>query len=260
MNSERRHELETNDLAKKIIQAPDYFKMYGGRIALAVVVVVAVAMLVNFRVRSNRENLVAAQQALATARESVGQVGALNMMAVGQEPELVARRRQETISAAVQAIDTVNERSEDRKLLAQAAVLRGDLYWNVANLAELPAAATRPALAVEPKAEEALGQAEAAYKRVLESYGDQVQPVVTARFGLAAVAENRGEWDEARKHYEALTAGADVAEVFKTLAGMRMQALGQFEKGIYLAVSAPAAAATQATTAATTGPTTQPIR
>src|SRR5689334_18422217 len=65
MKSERRHDLETNDLAKKIIQAPDYFKTYGGQIALVVIVAVAVALLVNYRIRSKRANLSATEEGLA---------------------------------------------------------------------------------------------------------------------------------------------------------------------------------------------------
>ena len=65
MKAERRHELETNDLARKIVQAPDYWKQYGGRIMLAATVVVVVAMLVTFKLRQNRESLATARQSLA---------------------------------------------------------------------------------------------------------------------------------------------------------------------------------------------------
>ena len=192
----RRHELETNDLAKKIIQAPDYFKVYGGRIALAVVVFVVAVMLVNHHYRSKAGNLAATEEGIASARDAINQLASMNPMAAA--PAQVAARRQALISNAIQAIDTVNERSEDPKYLAKAQVMRGDLYWTAANLTDLPGAATQPTLAMEPKPADALMEAASAYKRVLDAYPDQALPDVTARFGLAAVAENRGQWDEAQ--------------------------------------------------------------
>lgn len=256
MKAERRHDLETNDLAKKIIQAPDYFKLYGGRIPLGVVLVVVAVLLVNYQIRNKRANLAASQEGVGAARDAVVQLGMLNAMA--GPPQEVAVRRQQLISNAVQAIDTVNERSEDPKLLSQAQVLRGDLYWTVANLSELPGAATQPALAVEPKAEDALGQAESAYKRVLESYADQKLPAVTARFGLAAIAENRGKWDDARHQYETLAADPNVPAVYKTQAQTRLGLLSHMEKGVFVATSAPA---TQpAAPAAVSAPSSQPAR
>jgi predicted negative regulator of RcsB-dependent stress response len=267
MKSERRHELETNDLARKIVQAPNYFKTYGGQIALVVVVVVAVALLVNYRIRSKRANLAATQNGVATARDSINRLASMNPMAA--TPREVAARRQQLISDAIQAIDTVNERSEDPKYLSKAQVLRGDLYWTAANLMELPGAATQPALAVEPKAEDALTQAEAAYKRVLENYPDQMLACATARFGLAAIAENRGTWDEARKQYESLKGDANLPEGYKKLAESRLQLLPTLEKGAYLVTAEPAGATTEPTTQgvsavapvpAATGPATRGAR
>lgn len=258
MKAERRHDLETNDLAKKIIQAPDYFKLYGGRVALAVVAVVVVALLVNYRIRSKQANLAASQEGIGAARDAIVQLSAMNAM--GGPSQEVAVRRQQLISNAVQAIDTVNERSEDPKFLAQAQVLRGDLYWTVANLSELPGAATQPALAVEPKAEDALGQAEGAYKRVLDSYADQTLPAVTARFGLAAIAENRGKWDDARRQYDTLAADANVPAVYKTQAQTRIRLLSQLQKGVYVATTQPAAPAAIAPASAPATATSQPAR
>lgn len=259
MKAERRHELQTNDLAKKIIQAPDYFKLYGGRIALGVVLLVVVALLVNYKIKSTRANLAAAREGVSTARESIAQLGRMNAM--GGPAEGVAARRRELIANAAQGIDTTVERSEDPTLLAQAQVLRGDLYWTVANLTELPGATTQPTLAVEPKAEDALSMAETAYKRVLEAYADQQLPAVTARFGLAAIAENRGQWDEARKQYDAIAADASLPKVYKTQAQARIGMLRRLEKGVYLAQAAPAASQPEVAPAATTpasAPATQP--
>ncbi|HZZ43357.1 MAG TPA: hypothetical protein VFE58_10500 [Tepidisphaeraceae bacterium] len=251
MKAERRHELQTNDLAKKIIQAPDYFKIYGTRITLGVVVVVAVVLLVNYRLRAKREDLAVSQQGVAEAREAVMQLGSPNLMG---PPEQVAVRRRELFSNAMQAMDRVNERSEDSKLLAQAAVLRGDLYWTLANLPALPGATTRESLQVEPKADVALQQAESAYRRVLDTYADEKLPAMTARFGLAAVAENEGKWQDARRQYDAINGDAKIEAVYKTEAKIRLQVLAQLEKGVYLAqAAATTEPASSATTQAVTG-------
>ena len=39
---------------------------------------------------------------------------------------------------------------------------------------------------------------------MLNSYSDDVYAVIAARFGLAAIAENRGDWDAAAKQYDEL--------------------------------------------------------
>jgi hypothetical protein len=255
MKAERRHDLETNDLAKKIIQAPDYFKLYGTRIALGVVALAVVLMLVNYRIRTNRENLAEAQRGVSDARSAVQRLASLNTGAAGHAQE-VANQRQSLITGASQAIEMVNEKSDDPKLLAQAATIKGDLYWTVANLPELPGAATQPALAVSVKADDALASAEAAYKRVVDGYGDQVMAVATARLGLAAIAENRGQWDEARKQYQAVAADARMPKSFKEEAGTRERLLGQLQKGVYLVQ--PAGQQEQAATAPAAGAATVP--
>jgi hypothetical protein len=248
MKAERRHELETNDLAKKIIQAPDYFKLYGGRIALALVVLTALALLVNYRIRSKREDLAAAQTGVAEVREAVTQLGSPNLMG---PPEQLAMRRQQMISDATAAIERVNEHSEDPKLLAQAAVLRGDLFWTIANLTEVPGAATRPALALEPKPDVALDQAQSAYKRVVDGYPGEQLPAVTSRFGLAAVAEN-----------QAIGADANTPAVYKTQATQRLRLLASLQKGVYLATATQPATPSTGAVAPTTvpaAPSTQSI-
>lgn len=249
MKAERRHELAENDLARKIVQAPDYWKQYGGRIMLAVTVVAVVALLVSFKMRSSREGKAQAQVALTTARERVAQLGHPMMTLNPRQEQALARK--DAISTVTDAIRQVNELSNDRKMLAEAATTEGDFYWTLANLPALPGAATQPSLELDVKPEAALSQAEAAYQSVLNTYSDQKMPVITARFGLAAIAENRGKWSEAKAQYEAII-NSDAMDAYKEVARRRERALVSLQSGNWLTVAgattlpAAGAATTQA--------------
>lgn len=250
MKAERRHELETNDLARKIVQLPNYWKQYGTRIVVGVVVVAAVALLINYRIQSSRANRASAQNAVTVARQEIAELANLSSF-MAPSPEMAVRRQQLIVNAQ-QAIDTVAERSDEERMLAEAAVLRGDLYWTVANLTPLPGAATQPSLQVEPKPDAALAEAASSYRQVLERWPNQKLAAVTARFGLAAVAENQGKWDEASEQYQAIQKG-ETGEAYKQLAEARERLLGQIQKGTL----AQPAGAGMATTTPASAPTTQ---
>jgi TolA-binding protein len=48
-------------------------------------------------------------------------------------------------------------------------------------------------------------QAETLYKQVLDDYGNRPQAVAEARWQIAFIAEERGDWQEASLHYKAIT-------------------------------------------------------
>ena len=143
---------------------------------------------------------------------------------------------------------------------------RGDLNWAAATLPELPGSATQPALQFNRK--ESLDSAAEAYRTVVDNYGDIKQAAVAARLSLGAIAEERGQWDEAKANYEKVAAEAKDQPAYAELARARLQILEQLRNPVILAtpstlpaipplVAAPTTA-TMPMGAATTAPAAPP--
>jgi hypothetical protein len=122
-------------------------------------------------------------------------------------------------------------------VVAQALVAEADLNWALANYPEFGAnspATTRPAYKLRKDRAEYLKDAAELYKQVIERYGDQTLPVVTARFGLAAIAEQNRNWEDARAQYEQVTKLSDEAKTFKQLAEARIKRLGEISQPVLI--------------------------
>jgi hypothetical protein len=233
MKAERRHDLQTNALAKVITHAPETWHQYGGRVLLGVIAAVLVFVLVRYQISSSRQAKVAAADNLAAARQMIEQVRAVTPGEVS--PQQVASLRETALRDGAQAIENTVSSSDDPKLLAESLVARGDLNWVLATAPELPGAATQPSLNLDRSPEELLNTAAQSYQAVLSQYPDQKASVVAAHFGLAAIAENRGNWDEARKHYEAVANDESVATAYKAQARARGETLAMLKNPSILA-------------------------
>ncbi|HUO08375.1 MAG TPA: hypothetical protein VM008_08765, partial [Phycisphaerae bacterium] len=94
---------------------------------------------------------------------------------------------------------------------------------------------------VKVSRDDALKLAESAANSVLSDYADQPVAVGKARFALAAVAMNRGDFAAARKEYELLTdkSGPYAGTAFAELADNQLKKLDQYAKAPPLAAFAP---------------------
>ena len=232
MKAEHRHELKTNDLSKALITTGDYVREYGGRVALALAVVIMVVVLVNTRVKRGRETAVRVKSDLAYAQAQVDQISAVGVDRLGVPSVSV-----EQIEIVRDTLRRVQDDASDDKVIAQALVAEADLNWGLANYPEFGAkspATTRSAYKLQKDRAEYLKEAAELYKQVIDRYGDQTLPVVTARFGLAAIAEQNRNWDEARSQYEAVTKLPDEAKTFKQLAEARTKRLGEISQPVLI--------------------------
>src|SRR5438876_3733237 len=78
MKSERRHELQQNQLAKGIIKIPTFLERHGNKLFIAVIVVSLAVIVINWRSRSNRESLQRAGEALSAAHAALNDLRAVN--------------------------------------------------------------------------------------------------------------------------------------------------------------------------------------
>jgi tetratricopeptide (TPR) repeat protein len=247
MKAERRHELQTNTLAKALQDLPLYLRFHGNKILVGVIVLCVLVLLFRHRMNSAKENSQLSATGLTSARMGVNQLRVSDQML----PTEIARAEQRrTISNSVsQSIDDIlNNTSDpdDAAIRAQALLLRGDLNWELANLPKLAGASTMPALALPQEPSQYLDTAAAAYEQVLSQYNDQKMAKGSALFGLAAIAENRGNWDNAIERYQAITKDEAIPQSFRNLAQQRLAMIPQIRKPVYIG------------TFSSTQPTTEP--
>jgi len=194
MKAERRHELKQNALAKRLVEAPDFFREHSAKLSLAGVLIVAIIAALLFRMRSQSEQYAQAKQNLSNAEQ---QLQMLKRMDFGQlrevDPVALAAQRNNSYKSGLDATDLVLTltSSSSKDIRAQAYIVKGDLNWWLAHLAPVSGAETQPSLRPEQTPTQLLTAAEDAYSAVLAQYPGQELQVVAARLGLAAVDEER---------------------------------------------------------------------
>lgn len=261
MKAERRHELKQNTLARSLETLPDFGRRHGTKILLVVLVGLAVALLIRNRVTSSRESAQTASYSLSHGRELVDQ---LRTSAERLPPAQFVSVAQEISRAVDLAVQQVLEGTDDPRMLAEARILQGDLNWQLAVMPDAPGATTRPELALPRNDEQLLQSAHDAYQAALEQRGAPIESLTTARLGLAAVAENRLKFDEAREHYQKVLDDNDTPKPLKDLAAAAISRLETIRKPPLVAPPAtapviPGLGATQpSTTQSTTQPATRP--
>jgi hypothetical protein len=258
MKAEHRHELKTNDLAKSLMTFPDYVKAYGGRVILGLAIVVLGIVLIMQRISNSRNQGVKLRDDLAYARS---QIERLNHVSVFPDGRVTVRPGE--VDSVRHLLQEIREKASDKNVLAAAAVAQGDYAWGMANYPDVPAAATQPSFRPDKERPELLKEAQAAYQEVVSHYPEETISVVAARFGLAAIAENQSNWDEAKTQYDAINAMGSAQKEFKSLAQIKLKALDELRKPILIGQVAEKYQAPvlptfpPSTTQAATAPTTQ---
>jgi hypothetical protein len=273
MKAERRHELQTNSLAQFLENLPLYFRFHFGKVLLGALILVLLIVLVRQRMSSGRAGQQQAASALASVRRLIEELGYVDLS--GQPADLRAAQRKLYASQVDGAVDEILTKTgdgpDDAPARAEALAARGDLYWIMGNLPELPGAATQPTLQMPRAPEQYLADAADVYNQVLRQHSDRTIPALTALFGLANIAENQGQWDVARTQYESIVARKDAPQVYKDMARQRAQLLPQLQEPVFtgnfgtpppppttLPDTAAPARATQPAATPTTAPATQP--
>jgi predicted negative regulator of RcsB-dependent stress response len=260
MKAERRHDLKTNALARGVEGAPDLWREYGSRILLMVLVAAIVFLLVRYWNDKKARDAATLVESMETATSSVRQLGVLPLeVQAGGSASDIAENRQKITQQAEQAINVVLNSSKDPKQLANAYLARGDLNWTLANFPTVPGAETLPSTLQLSNRETFVEQARTSYAKILEpAYSGSTADVFYARMGLAAIAENAGQWDQAKAQYQAISGGKDMPESFKDIANARLTMLPKYQSPALLvappvAVAPPPVSTEPTSTAPTTG-------
>jgi hypothetical protein len=253
MKAQRRHELKQNTLAHSLENLPEFGRQHGTKILLVVMIGLAVALLIRSRISSSRAAEEQAAYALSHGREAVEQLQA-------NAGRLAPAGAQEISKIVDKSVQDVLDASDDPRMIAEARILQGDLNWQLAALPEPPGATTRPELALPRSDEQLLEAAAAAYRAAVEERNAPRESVVTARLGLAAVAENRRQWDAAKEQYQKVLDDPNTPKPLKDLAAAALTRLEILRKPPLLAAPATAPSLPGATQPSTTASTTAPTQ
>ena len=192
MKAERRHVLKANSLIWTLQGLPETIKKYQSQIALGLVLIALTIVMVRYRINIAQERLSAAQQSLGVAGEDLHR---LKNMAFNPGADGIGymKAREEYFSDGLQQADEAFQKAPDSQdaMKADALLHKGDLNFEMANTPVMPGAATQPALQPAEPEDSLLSNAFDAYTQVLQNYSSQKFAATAARFGLAAVAENR---------------------------------------------------------------------
>jgi hypothetical protein len=247
MKAERRHELKTNWLAGALVDLPGFLREYGSRILLAVLFVALVIVLVYQYTTGRVVQDERSREALTSARESVDRVRQM-IPQLAQMPFLVVpsdaiqKFRDEHVADAQKAIQVALQ-ANDPSVKADAEVVSGDLDLLRASIPPLPGSDTRPSLNGygDRGREDLLRSAEDAYNRVTSAPLDANKEAVrNARFGVAAIAEDRAQWDKAKDYYQQIISDPSTPSLFKDMARERQDNLTTLQKPILAAGPASA--------------------
>ncbi len=221
MKSQRRHDLKQSALGTELVHIRDFLKKRGNLlawIALAVALVILVVVYVRGR-QQGRLNDVRIQWEHYQAQE--------------QSPEA----RFEDLVASLKPL---TQQDVDPRIAAQATLRLADHLLIRSVMGQSSGAEQtevgKPLSQSEQK--ELADQAAAYYRQTLQNFSDMPMFVARAHMGLAKLAVDRGEFDEAAKQYQAaidLNAPA-VSQVAKD----NLDRLERIKAPVKMAASAPA--------------------
>jgi hypothetical protein len=108
----------------------------------------------------------------------------------------------------------------------------------------------------QPEQQRLVVEAAKAYETIISMYPDQALAVAGARFKLAGLAENRRQWDVARRHYRSIADDPRFGKLpQKQMAIEAEERLQQISQPVVFAQPPTSAPTTQTRPAVTSGPT-----
>ena len=224
MKAQERHKLKTNELAQFISELPAYFQKHASKITtIALVVVIALAggiMARRYFVQGKQQQQDQLFQQLLAA--DTLQLDALRRVQMGAELAsdpanaiLPYDTTSITLTLSNIAQDAPNNPVGMTAGLLQAELSLSQLYFSDQNI-------------TEDQKKQLLQTAENLYRQALVKFPTIPYAVGTAKIGLATVAEERGQWEQARTQFTEIIALKDellVGTIYPKLAQRRLALL-----------------------------------
>jgi hypothetical protein len=258
MKAERRHQLQANTLAAGLGGFPEWLRQNAWRIVIVLAVAVLAYSAVQFRNNARIRRELDAAQSLTMLRQRVRAISGrfYNPQQGMSEQELAAQRNGLADSAQSMFDQVIADTDESQPALrAQAYLLHAELNWTLANLPNLPASTTQPALRVPQSPGELLVAAAHDYQQVIDDYPEQTLARASALFGLAAIAEDHGAFGPAAQQYQQIMKDDTLPQSLRDAAKSRLAQIATMRKPVFFGFYPPT---TQPTTLAARA-TTQPM-
>jgi hypothetical protein len=233
MKAQRRHELKTNTLANQIIGLPDYWRLYGGKVLLGLCAVLAVVLFLKYQ----HGQTVARQQRVSDAYGmALADYSALRSLAGVNDEKFVTEQRRQLQDRIDAQIREVLDETKDDAMKADALVLRGDLNWTLATMPDKRGATTTTSASTQSTSrptdtrDDYLDGAKRAYEAAMTTPNASVLAICKSRLALGAIAEQRGDWDGAKKQYESMSGDTATPAPFREVAKLRIDELSRIQK------------------------------
>ena len=212
MKAKDRHRLKTNELAQTLGNMLDYIRKHGNRILTIVVIALVVVVGGGLLLKSWSKGQQSQQKLLyAQLRETSIMLEASMQQAVAAlQAQATADPTQPLptpialpydVEANSQALGNLAQQAQGSAvgrtaLLHQAEVIRSTLFFSDQDLS------------LNQK-QQLYTQVTDIYNRILQQYPEETWVVGVAQMGLALIAEDMGQWDQAQQIYEEIIADAD---------------------------------------------------
>ncbi len=259
MDSERRHELERNDLSFWFtVTLPKLFQKYGNTLAIGLILVCVATIVFNFLGRAARQNEAIARENLSLGWNQLG-----NLRQLMTNPDVGASMVSTRLSSAgnaLTAFGAVLSADVDPASKAWALLGQGEVYWLLGSAPELAVTTTQPVVNLATQSAEGyLTNAEVAYRQILTDYTTHDRAVAISLFSLAAIAEQRGDFKGAAEWYDRIEKLPSATDTDRNAVQRRKQLLAEVQKPLLLGANTPSAPnPTTPTDSTTTTPETTP--
>jgi len=217
MKSQRRHELRQNVLDAELAKTVQFFRKHGTRMAWGALVAALVALGIVWAWNKHKQGIATAHSQYARLEEQLANRDA--------DPESLAA-----------AFLELSATSSDDNIAAESAVRAGDGYSRLVTVETADTA----------KHSQWLERASNAYKRAVTEFPEETMSVAKAHYGLAKLAETRGDFIAARSHYDAVLAMTELkGEPVERLCEQGRNRLEQVSRPVRMASTKPAEPETQ---------------
>jgi hypothetical protein len=225
-------------------------------LSTVILLILAGVMFVRWRMKvaENAKILIATD--LSNAQTQVGKLRNGQFPQAGSPADLIKAIQETETQASGGLSNVINSSDADEQMKAEAFVLRGDMYWYLANLPPLPGSDSEPTLRLTESTDTLLGKATDSYQQVIATFPNQHEQIDTAHLGLAAIAENRGDWTTAEKELKSVVDDTNAIAVLAQQARFQLLELPTLKQPVY--VVPPSGIATSQPS--TTMPTTEPAK
>jgi len=220
MRADERHRLKTNELAQKLSELPEYLRRHSKIISIGVVAVVVVCVVGGFWWSARKKTQSQRNEELQGLFPQIVQVQ-YSAARAAQD----SKTQSETtynISSLLGALGNLSSEAQGTPigmmaLMQQADLKRSELYYSHRLLSD-------------QDRENICRASESLYNQILSEYPNHALAVGMAKLGLALVAEDRGDWEKAKKTYEEILVGKDgklAGTTFPLLAQRRLRLIDE---------------------------------